>query len=194
MTEDAKIRELAKAMKGHKTRPLPHALKAELDSVKSRTELAPEAPAPRLGDMIATLGLEPATEAVAAWDARVRGKPVIDIAHELGISIAGCRALIKQAQEAVAQDLKDALELNRELDLARLDGMLGTYYPQAITGNLDAANVTLRCLQHRAKLTGLEPQGAVVNAKQPQNVYMWIQQQLPMINKIVDALPLELAE
>jgi hypothetical protein len=51
--------------------------------------------------------------------------------------------------------------------------------------------VVLKCLAQRSKLTGIEPQPDPGRSN-PQNVLVWIQNQLPSINRIVDALPLEL--
>jgi hypothetical protein len=156
-----------------------------------RTELAPEAPAPQLQAVIAEHGPEPTAEALVAWGQRVRGEPIVDVAHEMGLSIPAAKQLIKEAHEAIHEDLKANLNLNRELDLQRVDGVLKAFYPDACHGDVDAANVTLKALQHRAKLTGVEPP-ADPGRSNPAGVLVWIQNQLPAINKIVDALPLEL--
>jgi hypothetical protein len=156
-----------------------------------RTELEPDAPAPQLAQVVAEHGADPTEMALCAWEARVNGAPIVDVAHELGLSIGAAKVLIKEAHAAIFEDLKENLNLNRQLDLDRVDGILRTYYPLAKAGDTDAANVTMKALGHRAKLVGLEapPDPGRSN---PQAVLVWIQNQIPSINKLVDALPLEL--
>jgi hypothetical protein len=156
-----------------------------------RTSLAPDAPAPRTSVMIAQRGQELSTRAVEAWASRLEGTPMVDLAHEMGISIPFAKTLINEAHAAIGEDLKENLELNRQLDLSRIDGLLKTYYAQARSGDLDAANMVLKCLGHRAKLTGAEPPPQPGKTDQPQNVLIWIQNQMPAINRLVDALPIE---
>ena len=165
--------------------------KKELNEALRGTELDAQAPAPHLTQMVKAQGADLTANAVAAWDARVRGIPIVDIAHEQGVSIELARSLLKEAHAAITEDLKEALDQNRQLDLARVDGLIQTYYPPARSGDGDSAAVVLKCLAHRAKLTGIEPLPATHHTGQPQNVLVWIQNQLPNINRIVDALPLE---
>ena len=160
--------------------------------VMPRTELAPEAPAPQLARVIEMRGPELTASALYAWNARINGEPIIDVANALGLSIVAAKALIREAHEAIAEDLKVALNQNRELDLARVDSLLKTYLPAAKAGDTDSAAIVLKCLAHRSKLTGTEPQPDPGRSK-PENVLVWIQAQLPAINKIVDSLPVEFA-
>src|SRR4029077_6214117 len=95
--------------------------RAPIRELKQRTQLTSDAPAPRTSDVIATRGLEPTTRALEAWAARVRGAPIIDLAHAMGISINDAKKLIKEVHEAIAEDLKENLALNRQLDLDRID-------------------------------------------------------------------------
>jgi hypothetical protein len=87
--------------------------------------------------------------------------------------------------------LKEALELNRQLDLDRVDHLLSTWYPPAVQGDIDAAGVTLKLINARSRLTGTEPRQEPVQTQAPQNLLVWIQNSLPGINRIVDALPAE---
>jgi hypothetical protein len=165
--------------------------RAPIKELKQRTQLSPNAPAPRINDVIATHGLEPTTRALEAWAARVSGCPIIDIAHAMGVSIEHAKRLIREAHTAIAEDLKENLNLNRELDLARVDGLLSSYYPRARAGDVESANVVLRAMRHRAQLVGLEAPPDP-GRSHPENVMIWIQNQLPSINRLVDSLPLEL--
>jgi hypothetical protein len=163
----------------------------ELQAALKRTQLPPDAPAPRLHDIIERDGEEPTAEALSAWESRVNGTPIIDIAHRLGLKIESAKKLIGEVHTAVHEDLKENLELNRRLDLERIDGMIQAFYPSARQGDVDCATVTLKCLQQRSKLTGIEapPDPGRSN---PQNILMWINTQMPNINRLVDSMPLEL--
>jgi hypothetical protein len=156
-----------------------------------RTDLAPDAPAPAFEAVVAKRGAEPTTAALSAWEARVRGEPIVDVAHQMGVTIETAKLLIREAHDAIHEDLKTNLDLNRQLDLQRIDGLLQVYYPLARQGDPDSANVTLKCLAQRSKLTGIEPMPDPGRSN-PQNILLWIQGQLPSIQKIVDALPPEL--
>lgn len=183
-SEEQKREELAakwgvKAINGHQ--PL------------TRTELSPQAPAPHLAQVVAKRGEEVTAQALSAWNKRVNGEPIVDVAHQMGLSIAGAKALIKEAHDAIAEDLKETLNQNRELDLARTDQILKTFLPPAKDGSKDAALVVLKALSHRSRLTGVEPLvDKHDNTQRSTNVLVWIQQQLPAINRIVDALPPEI--
>jgi hypothetical protein len=165
--------------------------RAPIKELKKRTQLAPDAPAPRTNDLIAVHGAEPTTRALEAWAARINGAPIIDLAHQMGVSIESAKKLIKEVHDAIHEDLKENLALNRQLDLERIDGLLTRYYPQAKAGDTESAQVVLRALKHRAQLVGLETPPDP-GRSHPENVMIWIQNQLPQINRLVDSLPLEL--
>jgi hypothetical protein len=152
--------------------------------------LEPTAPAPRLEAAIQVRGPQVIADALRAWDARLNGEPVVNVAHTFGLSIEAAKALIREAHAAIAEDLKEAVNQNRELDLQRTDMILKSFLPGAKEGDRDCASIVLKALGHRSRLTGTEPPSP--NQTRPENVLIWIQNQLPAINKIVDALPREL--
>jgi hypothetical protein len=154
-------------------------------------QLAPDAPAPRLEVLIAKNGQEPTARALAAWAQRLAGASICDVAHELGVSIETAKELIKEVHDVVFEDLKENLELNRSLDLARIDQLLAAHMPKAQSGKVKSAQLVLRCLERRSKLTGIEALPDP-GRNHPQNVLIWLQTQLPSINQIVDSLPQEL--
>jgi hypothetical protein len=156
-----------------------------------RREFSPDAPAKRTQALIKLETPDSIKSALEAWDKRIHGMPIVDIAYQMNLSIEAARALIKEAHQAIAEDLKDALEVNRALDLARIDGLIASYYPAARQGDEHAATVVLKCLGHRAKLTGTEPREPNERSVHPQNVLVWIQNQMPSINALVDSLPVE---
>lgn len=154
------------------------------------SKLAPDAPAPATALLISSQGQNSVAEALSAWNMRLMGHPIVDIAHNMGVTIEGAKVLIKEAHAAIAEDLKENLEQNRQLDLGRIDGLIKAFYPIAVEGEEKAGHLVLKCLERRAKLTGIEPENIPSNTT-PQNVLVWIQAQMPRINKIVDALPEE---
>jgi hypothetical protein len=183
MSEETEIDELVEYIKASS--------KPTNKELARRTKLAPDAPAPYLERVIATQGLEPTTKAVEAWNARLAGHPIIDIAHDMGVSIELAKKLIGEVHTAIYEDLKSNVDLNRQLDLGRIDSIIRGHLPPAQAGDPDSANVVLRALSHRARLTGLEEPRDSTRDGSPRNVMIWLTNQLPAINKIVDALPPE---
>jgi hypothetical protein len=174
-----------------KKRQRPRVVAEGVQIAKERTELAPDAPAPHLDALIAAEGPEPTAEALKAWDARVNGAPIIDVAHQLGVSIELARHLINEVHAAIREDLKANLELNRNIDLHRIDQLILAYLPAAKAGDDKSATVVLKALQHRAKLTGSEPGPEPVKTNHVESVQAWIVNVLPSINRLVDDLPKE---
>jgi hypothetical protein len=184
-------RELEAAMLLKRPRRKKDGIKTAKGIMPKATELAPDAPVPRFTQVVANHGAEPTRMALAAWEARLKGSPVVDIAHAMGLSIDACKTLLREAHDALREDLKEALEQNRQLDLGRLDGLIKAYYPPATEGHEDSAYIVLAALKQRSKLTGTEEPADPLRSRQPSNVLVWIQNALPSINKIVDALPNE---
>lgn len=115
------------------------------------TPLAPDAPAPKTNALAATYGEELCAAALEAWSARVAGVPIIEVAHRLGVTIESARRLIREVHDAIAEDLKENLALNRQLDLERIDHLLHSYYSPALGGDVKSADVVLKLLNQRAK-------------------------------------------
>jgi hypothetical protein len=153
--------------------------------------LVPDAPAPRLQELVNEYGSGPCGRALAAWQARMMGESIIQVATDLGLSIDAAKVLIREVHEAVSEDLKENLDLNRSLDLARIDALIAAHFPRAKAGKIKSAQLVLRCLERRTKLIGLEPLPAPSRGNS-QSVLIWIQEKLPGINAIVNELPTEL--
>jgi hypothetical protein len=184
---DAIVEELRRDPKAHKRSKRVPTTK----EIAQRTQLAPDAPAPKLGEVIAEWGEEPTSRALEAWNARLDGVPIVDIAHQLGVSIELAKSLLREVHQAIYEDLKASVDLNRQLDLSRIDQLIRGHMPAAKAGDDKSANVILRALQQRAQLTGQVQGPDPSRGPGPQNVFMWIQQQLPSINRLVDSLPIE---
>jgi hypothetical protein len=153
--------------------------------------LAPDAPAPRLEALVNEYGPGPCARALMAWQARMNGDSIIAIATDLGLSIPAAKDLISEVYAAIQEDLKENIDLNRQLDLARIDALIGAHFPRAQQGKTKSAQFILRCIERRSKLIGLEPMPAP-SQHNSQSVLIWIQEKLPSIDAIVRALPPEL--
>jgi hypothetical protein len=153
--------------------------------------LAPDAPAPRLQKLVDELGSGPCARALKAWEQRMMGDSILAIATDLRLSIPAAKELLREVHTAVAEDLKENLDLNRSLDLARIDSIIGAHLPKAQAGKVKSAQLVLRCLERRAKLVGIDAMPEPTRGHQT-NVLCWIQAQLPGIAKLVDSLPTEL--
>lgn len=188
----AKSRPPGKARKHNAINKPPGALKRPTNAeIAERTPFTSDAPAPRLEAIVQAQGPDLAAEAISAWDQKVNGHGIIDIAHEMKVSIETARLLIRQVQEAITLDLKESVTQNRELDLARIDRLVRAWFPLACAGDEGAANVMVKLLAQRGKLTGANNEQPDAKSMQPQNILVWIQSQLPSINRIVDSLPIE---
>ena len=153
--------------------------------------LAPDAPAPRLQQLVDEYGAGVCAKALEAWAARMGGSSIIEIAAGLGVSIPSAKALIRQVYEAVFEDLKENIDLNRQLDLGRIDALIAAHFPRAQAGKIKSSQLVLRCIERRSKLIGLEPLPAPTQHNS-QQVLIWVQEKLPSINALVNSLPTEL--
>ena len=86
-------------------------------------KLDPDAPAPRLQKLVNEYGSGPCARALMAWQRRMMGDSIIEVARQVGLPIESAKELLREVHEAVAEDLKENLDLNRSLDLGanRLD-------------------------------------------------------------------------
>jgi hypothetical protein len=187
MTDDEQLQAIVEELKSGPAKKSRSSAKA----LKERTQLAPDAPAPRLGTVVAEHGEEPTTRALEAWNARLAGHAIIDIAHDMGVSIELAKSLLREVHAAIYEDLKENIDLNRQLDLGRIDSIIKAHLPIATGGDEKSAAVVLRAIGQRAQLTGAVAAPDPGRGPGPTNVLLWIQNQLPGINRIVDSLPAE---
>lgn len=91
-----------------------------------------------------------------AVELRRAGRSYREIACQVGIGVASAHRLVGAAiAEARTTVQEDVVEL-RALELSRLDGLLGTLWPKARQGDLQAVDRVLRIMERRAKLLGLD--------------------------------------
>jgi hypothetical protein len=196
MSDDPQLDAIVEALRAEQAAPKakrksPPKLRPNAAEIAQRTQLAPDAPAPHTSQMITEWGEEPTSRALEAWNARLSGVAIVDIAHQMGISIELAKSLLREVHTAIYEDLKANVDLNRQLDLGRIDQIIKGHMAGASAGDDKSANVILRALQHRAQLTGQVAPPDPGRGPGPHNVLVWIQQQMPSINRIVDSLPLE---
>jgi hypothetical protein len=86
---------------------------------------------------------------------RVAGATLTQIAERLGYADASGahRAITRALKEMLPEEDRQA---GRRLELAKLDRLEMSAWPNALAGDDKAANVILRCIGMRAKLLGLE--------------------------------------
>jgi hypothetical protein len=161
------------------------------EEIEQTSKLELSDPAPHIQAMVEARGPELTQQAINAWEMRRRGELPIDIANALHVSIETARALIREACDAVKEDLKENVELHKQLDLERIDSLVKTYLPSATRGDLDSAHLVLKAIGTRAKVLGQDKAPDPARGQQAPLVLAWIQNQLPAINRIVDSLPIE---
>jgi hypothetical protein len=164
---------------------------AEDSQLPEPEELDPDAPAPRLQALVNQYGSGPCARALQAWQARMMGESIIEVARQVGLPIESAKELLREVHTAVAEDLKENLDQNRSLDLARIDTIISAHLPKAQQGKVKSAQLVLRCLERRAKLVGHEALPAPTHSSST-SVLVWLQGQMPNINSLVDSLPTEL--
>ncbi|TQF04770.1 hypothetical protein E6W39_24255 [Kitasatospora acidiphila] len=93
----------------------------------------------------------------AAVELRIQGKSWQEIADLLGYDSKGtaCNDVRRALQKAV-QALAVPMEEYRQLELDRLDKMQDALWPKVLEGDTKAVDTTLRLMDRRAKLLGLD--------------------------------------
>ena len=143
-----------------------------------------------------------------AWDFRIDGCSVREIAQKLGISYAQAWRLVQLAYTDPGIRLSETAEVARELDSARLDQLIRAYLPLALntrtlaerirngeTITVDdaavsfaAAKILLETLGQRAKLFGLYIHTKTGPGQAKQDVFAWLQSVTPSIQRAVNDL------
>lgn len=95
---------------------------------------------------------------IAAHKLRLAGHAWESVAQMVGYAngqtaLVTVRSYLQRVGRGISQEERqEALELETD----RLDGLLGTYWPDAIAGNIKAAELVLKVIQTRSRLLGLE--------------------------------------
>jgi hypothetical protein len=92
-----------------------------------------------------------------AVELRVEGKSWQEIADRLGYDSRGSAATaVRRALEQAVAELNVPLEAHRQLELDRLDAMQNALWDKVLAGDTKAIDTTLRLMDRRAKLLGLD--------------------------------------
>lgn len=91
-----------------------------------------------------------------ALDLRVLGASYRDIARTLGVSERTAYLDVQDGIALLDAVTKERAERVRDLELLRLDRMTAALAAPAMGGAIDAINTTVRLMERRAKLIGLD--------------------------------------
>jgi transposase-like protein len=84
----------------------------------------------------------------------LQGRTYQQIADELGYANRG--TVYRIVQQTLAKHQAESVEFHRDLELARLDSLLETYFPEALAGDLKSAELVLKLSTQRMKLLRLD--------------------------------------
>lgn len=107
--------------------------------------------------MANTKGIDPEVieREKAVLEARLNGLPWEIIAQRVGYASAG--AAYNAYSRALIRTLREPADEIRTQELERLDRLMSRFYNDAIrTGNPQSASMTLKIMERRAKLLGLD--------------------------------------
>jgi len=107
--------------------------------------------------MANTKGIDPEVieREKAVLEARLNGLPWEIIAQRVGYASAG--AAYNAYSRALVRTLREPADEIRTQELERLDRLMSRFYNDAIrTGNPQSASMTLKIMERRAKLLGLD--------------------------------------
>jgi len=91
-----------------------------------------------------------------ALDFRMAGFTFQQIGDKLGITKQAAHHLVVEALEETRAKIAESSEQVMQMELDRLDSLWRTVYPQAKQGNLGAIDRSLRIMERRARLLGLD--------------------------------------
>lgn len=100
----------------------------------------------------------------AIYERRLTGVSPAAIAEEFAMNIAEVNRLLhRRAQDNLYQ--MDALRTTSfDIDLSRIDALLGAHWQLAMGGDIDSANIIIRLMERRAKMTGYDAPTRTENA------------------------------
>jgi hypothetical protein len=117
------------------------------------------------------------------FELRVAGLSVKDIYEEmvknyedlpLAYSTNTITTDIERELQDVKNEVKDYAFYVLEFDLLRLENLLMVYYNKAITGDEKSANITLRIMERRARMLGLDtPRKIEVHSWRSEIIELW---------------------
>jgi len=91
-----------------------------------------------------------------ALELRRQGRRYDEIAEMLGVSLSSAWRLVHRAYQRSLKLADDEAEMQRQLDLQRLDAALAAIWPAVKAGELAAIDRLISILSRRARLLGLD--------------------------------------
>ena len=91
---------------------------------------------------------------LAALELRESGHTYSEIAAELGY--AGPPGAYKAIMTVLRETQQEPSDRVRAIELRRVDRLMKVYWPAALTGNIDHANMVRQLMRDRARLLGLD--------------------------------------
>jgi uncharacterized protein YerC len=91
-----------------------------------------------------------------ALELRRQGRRYDEIAEALGVSLSSAWRLVHRAYQRSLKHADGEAEMQRHLDLQRLDAALAAIWPAVKAGKLDAVDRLVSILSRRARLLGLD--------------------------------------
>lgn len=135
-------------------------------------------------------GLAQRTVATNILKLRKMGYDAQRISDELDISLDRVNNIIKSALKKLSQDMKDAAEGIRSLELSRLDEMQAAIWNDCMDGKLTAIDRVLKIMERRSKLVGLDAPDQV-NVKTDIKIEQMNEAKDRLMSKILDMVPEE---
>lgn len=103
----------------------------------------------------------------AFLEMRISGMTPTEIAHQEGLHVRQVHYVLREAVALV--DATKYLEVEVEIDLSRMEQLIGAYWSAALEGDIDSGKFILQVLDQKAKLLGL-------NAPKRVNVMLLIEE------------------
>ena len=91
-----------------------------------------------------------------AWQLRLAGHSLREIARQLGVSIGTVCGDVQRAFQEYQEQWRAEAKHFAELDLARIETILARLWPGVLQGDVKSCLAALRVLERRAKLLGLD--------------------------------------
>lgn len=121
---------------------------------------------PDRNDPTRSRNVETELKTIEACKMRAKGFSFQKISEELQkkghdcCNASAARLLVMRGLKTLREDLKESAEDVRQLELTRLDDILGPQYEVAMTGDPRAAEVCIKLMDRRAKYLGLDNPGS----------------------------------
>ncbi|WP_347258007.1 hypothetical protein [Methylocaldum sp.] len=103
-----------------------------------------------------------------AWDLRLTGATIQQIADQLGLSVGGVHKILKREFKRRRDDIDGMADQYRQIELERLERLWFKYYPYVINGSpnkltLEATDRLLKISKRRSEILGFDAPQKIEN-------------------------------